>query len=350
VRLKAAQAWYNSRRLKRILQVALIVALTIFLLWLFLRNADFRSVWAILRSASPAWLALAVLANLMGLVFRTVRWRILLDRDGPPPFYATLFANSVGYMLSTMLPIRAADVTRPALLSWRTPRRFSGVLGTVLMERILDLGSLLLLFGYFTIRRWSEYADDPRTAALWNFVVRPSAVTASLLVALLITLLTAVYVFGARLRRVHAWLSRFLPARFRDSWMHFFDSFVETTEILKRRRAFARVLLSTGAIWFCLTSQVVFAAIALDRPLTYDAVFFLTAASMLGFAVPTPGGIGGMHKVAQFVLTRFYGFDIDSSVAAAVLFHLVGTLPVITVGLVLFLREGLKWKDVTRKS
>lgn len=324
------------------------MALTVLLLWLFLRNADFRSVWAILRSTNPWWLALAVLANVFALILRTVRWRILLDRDGAPPFYTTFFANTVGYMLSSILPIRAADFARPALLSWRSEHRFSGALGTVLMERILDLASLLFLFGYFAIRRWSEYADNPKTAALWNFVVRPAAVTASILVVLLVIFLTVIYFFGAKARRFHGFVGRLVPARFRESWMHVFDSFVETTEILKRRAAFMRVLLTTVAIWFCLTSQMVIASIAIDRRLTFDAIFFITTATMLGLAVPTPGGIGGMHKVAQFVLTRFYGFDVDSSVAAAVLFHLVGTLPVIAIGLTLFIREGLHWRDVTR--
>lgn len=333
--------------MKRILQVTLVVTLTVLLLWLFLRNADFRSVWSILRSTNPGWLALALLANVLALVLRTVRWRILLDPDDPPPMYATFFANAVGYMLSTVLPVRAADVTRPALLSWRTPHRFSGVLGTVLMERILDLAGALLLFGYFAIRRWREYADDPRTVGVWNYVVRPSAVTACVLVVFLITLLTAVYFFGKRMRRVHELVGRLLPKRFRDSWMHFFDSFVETTEIMKRGGAFLKVVLSTAGIWLFLSSQLYLAAMALHRPLPFDATFFITTSGMLGTAIPAPGGIGGL-KVTQFVLTRFYAFDIDSSVAAPVVFHLVATLPVVAIGLLLFAREGLHWKDVTR--
>jgi uncharacterized membrane protein YbhN (UPF0104 family) len=66
--------------------------------------------------------------------------------------------------------------------------------------------------------------------------------------------------------------------------------------------------------------------------------------------IPTPGGIGGFHKACQIVLTNFYGFDIDSSVAAALLFHVVGTVPVVVTGLILFVHEGLRWSDVTQKS
>ena len=336
------------RRLKRILQVAFVVALTAVLLWFFLRNADFSAVWRILKATSPGWLLLAITANVGALIFRAQRWRTLLDPDAPPPFYATFFASTVGYMLSALLPIRAADVARPALLSRRTEHRFSGALGTVLTERILDLTSVLLLFGYYAIRRWSEYTHDPKTAAIWNYVVRPAAVTGCTIIALLISLVLGIYFFGGAVRKAHQWLGRFIPLRFRDSWMHFFDTFVDTLEILKGRSALGRVLLYTAGIWLCLTSQVALSAIALDRQLPYDASFFIAAASTLGLAVPTPGGIGGAHKAAQFVLTRFYAFDVDSSVAAAVLFHLVGTVPVIVTGLTLFAREGLHWRDVTR--
>lgn len=334
--------------MKRILQAAFIAALTVFLLWLFLRNADFAVVWGILKSTSPVWLAAALAVNLGALLCRTIRWRILLDPDDPPPFYATFFASTVGYMLSAMLPVRAADVARPALLARRTDHRFSGALGTVVIERMLDMMSVLLLFGYFTLRRWNEYAHDPRTAALWSYVVRPAAVTGCVIIVLLATLVTAFYFFGGAARRAHVWLGRWIPLRFRDSWMHFFDTFVETLEILKGRAALGRVLLSTGGIWLCLTAQVALAAIALDRQLPYDASFFVAFAGTLGLAVPTPGGIGGAHKAVQFVLTRFYGFDVDSSVAAAVLFHLVGNVPVILTGLTLFAREGMRWRDVTK--
>ena len=55
-------------------------------------------------------------------------------------------ATSMGYALSTVLPVRAGDVIRPALLSRRTDVRFSRALGTVLTERVLDLTAILILY------------------------------------------------------------------------------------------------------------------------------------------------------------------------------------------------------------
>jgi glycosyltransferase 2 family protein len=335
--------------LKRILQIVAIAALTIFFLWLFLRNADLREVGRILATTSVGWVFAGFAANATALLLRTVRWRTILDPDDPPPFYATYFANTVGYMLSTILPIRAADVARPALLSRRTSHRFSGALGTVLTERVLDLTSILLLFSFFVFLRWNEFSHDPRVAA-WFYIVRAGAIAASAILAALAFFITGFYLFRPTIRRLHAWFGRLLPHRFQNAWMHFFDTFAESLRIARNRRALIKVLLCTIGIWACLTSQFWFAARSVHHLLPFDSSFFVTGVTTVGLAIPTPGGIGGFHKACQLVLTRFYGFTVDASVAVAVLFHLIGTLPVLITGLVLFAKEGLRWKDVTPKD
>jgi uncharacterized protein (TIRG00374 family) len=334
---------------KRILQITAIAALTIIFLWLFLRNANLAQVGAILRTTNVWWVAVGFVVNIAALLLRTVRWRTILGPEEPPPFYPTLFANTVGYMLSTILPIRAADFARPALLARRTSHRFSGAHGTVLTERVLDLSSILLLFIYFALRRWNEFSHDP-VVRTWFYIVRAGAIASIVLLVALATLMFGLAFFRGTIRRMHEKLGKLLPQRFRESWMHFFDSFTETLEITRHRAAFVKVLLCTVGVWAALTSQFWFAAKSVAHTLPFDSSFFITGVTTVGLAIPTPGGIGGFHKACQLVLTRFYGFDVDSSVAVAVLFHIIGTLPVLVIGMGLFAREGLRWKDVTQRS
>lgn len=335
--------------MKRILQIAAIAALTVFFLWLFLRNANLHDVGAILRRTKFGWVLTGFFFNIVALMCRTVRWRTILDPDDPPPFYATFFANTVGYMFSIVLPIRASDVARPVLLSRRTSHRFSGALGTVLTERVLDLTSILGLFVFFAILRWNEFSHDPSTAR-WFYIVRIGAIASALILAALLFFMVGLRFFRPRVRRMHEAIGRMLPERFRGAWMHFFDTFTETLKITKNRGAFIRVLLCTAGVWFSLTSQFWFATQAVSHPLPFDSSFFITGVTTVGLAIPTPGGIGGFHKACQLVLTRFYGFSIDASVAVAVLFHIIGTLPVLAMGLFLFAKEGLHWRDVTREE
>ncbi|HVR39924.1 MAG TPA: lysylphosphatidylglycerol synthase transmembrane domain-containing protein [Thermoanaerobaculia bacterium] len=327
---------------KRVVQIAAIVALTAFFLYLFLRNANFGDVWRHIKSTSLVWFGLGLVVNFGALLFRTFRWRTILDPDNPPPLYATFFATTVGFMLSTILPIRAADVARPALLSRRTNFRFSGALGTVLMERMLDLTSILLLFVTFAFLRWNQFSHNR-----WFVIVKTGAIAAAVILTAMILFILGLYFFREFVRRVHEGLGRILPHRFRESWMHFFDSFTETLQLATHRAGLAKVLLCTVGVWFCLTGQFWFATRALHRPLPFDASFFVTGVTTVGLAIPTPGGVGGFHKACQLVLTNFYAFDVDSSVAVALVFHVIGTLPVIVTGLILALREGLRWKDVT---
>ena len=335
--------------MKRILQLAVIVAITVLFLWLFLRNANLSQVGAILRTTNVWWVVVGFAVNFGALLLRTIRWRTILDPDDPPPFKATFFANTVGYMLSTILPIRAADVARPALLARRTSHRFAGALGTVLTERVLDLFSILGLFVYFALRRWNEFSHDPE-AARWFYIVRAGAVASALILIVMSFFIAGLYFYRGFIRRMHEGLGRLLPKRFREAWMHFFDAFTDTLSITKHRTALTKVLLCTAGVWACLTSQFYFATLAVHHPLPFDSSFFVTGVTTVGLAIPTPGGIGGFHKACQLVLTRFYGFSIDSSVAVAVLFHIIGTLPVLVTGLTLFATQGLRWRDVTRRD
>lgn len=329
--------------MKRILQITFIVALTVFFIVLFLRNSDLRVVWRIITSANPWWIGAGVALNFSVLIFRSVRWQTLIGGEKRPAFYPTFFATTTGYMLSTVLPIRAGDIARPALLARRTRVRFAEALGTVLTERVLDLVAILVIFVYFCIAHWNDFPQE-------RAVIRGGAVGAGTLLIGVLLFLVALYFFRGGVRRTHEWLGRILPRRFRDAWMRFFDAFAQTLTITERPRDFLIVTSCTAAIWFCLTAQLWVVLIGLARPLPYDSTFLINAVATLGIAIPTPGGVGGFHKLCQWLLTSFYRFDIDASVATAVLFHVVGTLPVVVSGIALFLREGLRWKDLTEVS
>jgi glycosyltransferase 2 family protein len=333
--------WYNSPGVSRILRILLVVALTVFFVALFLWNSNLRQVWRILLQTNAGWFVFALFINAGALVFRTIRWRILLHETHPPGFYPTFVANAIGYMLSTVLPIRAGDVARPALLARRTDIRFSEALGTVLTERVLDLLSILSFFLFFCVYRWNDFN---RT------LVRAGAFTAGTMFLVFLALILAFRFFQQNVRQLHQWLGRWLPQRFREPWMRFFDAFAATLRITERPLDFAGVLIATVCIWGCLTSQFWFVLIAVHRQLPFDSSLLLNAATTLGIAIPTPGGIGGFHKICQYVLTTFYGFDIDSSVAVAVLFHIVGALPVVLIGTVLLFREGLNWRQISQET
>ena len=78
---------------------------------------------------------------------RSERWHRLLLDDGAHPARADSYALTVvGYAVNNVLPARAGDVARVVLMAPRARASRRTVLGTIVAERLLDVGVILVLF------------------------------------------------------------------------------------------------------------------------------------------------------------------------------------------------------------
>jgi glycosyltransferase 2 family protein len=126
-----------------------ILALTLALLAFFFRNADPAAVWAETRAADP-WLLLAALfATASTYALRAWRWQSLLAPIGHARFSVALKTTVIGFAASGVLPARAGEVLRPYLLARRESMSATAAFATIILERFLDLATVLLLFAAF---------------------------------------------------------------------------------------------------------------------------------------------------------------------------------------------------------
>jgi glycosyltransferase 2 family protein len=124
--------------------------------------------WWISKQASPrlpdssagyAWLALAFAVNATNFGVRGWRWhRILLGAGIAHRRRDAFGLTLVGYMGNNVLPARGGELLKIGLLSARTGARRRAVLGTVLVERVLDVGVLVVLLAVLT---WAGVKGAP---------------------------------------------------------------------------------------------------------------------------------------------------------------------------------------------
>jgi len=133
------------------LRTAFILALTLGLLAFFFRNADLGQVWVEMRAANLAWIAVAALVNFVTYPLRTLRWQYLLAPVGRVRFWPALSATIIGFAASVILPARAGELLRPYLLARRERLSATSAFATVVLERVLDLVTVLLLLGTFLL-------------------------------------------------------------------------------------------------------------------------------------------------------------------------------------------------------
>ena len=133
--MKGKKIWTNLLR----------IAISVFTLWILLKQVGGQQVFSVLRGARGDLLFLAWLIFLLGIVIRVFRWRALLHGlDLHPSFWLLLKIYIVCVFFSTFLPSGfVGDVVRVLELSrWKN---VAAATGTVIVDRMTGLLSLMAM-------------------------------------------------------------------------------------------------------------------------------------------------------------------------------------------------------------
>jgi uncharacterized protein (TIRG00374 family) len=258
----------------KLVGLAVSLAIVAALWW----RIDPRAILAAMRACDPAWLALG-LAAVVPLTLATA-WRFaLLVRPAIGLAAAARLILSAS-TLNLILPSKMGDIAK----SWVLTRRygFDGgfALAVVVIEKLLDLASLLV---------WGV------AALIWiGAPTRPLLGLALAATAILLLLLLAILSPSATVARLMAWLGRSLPHGIGKRVAGFGDHWGEAIAWFWQDRARAgRLAVLSLAIWAGHLGQFWLFARALggDVPLI-DNMAFATLAILVGLLPVTIAGIG----------------------------------------------------------
>ncbi|MEE2827605.1 MAG: lysylphosphatidylglycerol synthase transmembrane domain-containing protein [Myxococcota bacterium] len=156
------------------LRLLLGFALSTVLLVLLLHAVQIEKVMATLRSVRPDLLALLVLLHAVILGMRIQRWGLIVDGGSRPSWRRRRLvaeASLVGWFVDSALPLKAGEVARPWVYARSTGRSFLDLLGTVTLERVLDLMALAALFALaFGVLPGARLPDGFAQFAIFGFV------------------------------------------------------------------------------------------------------------------------------------------------------------------------------------
>lgn len=317
----------------------LIFLLTVGLLAFFLRNADVRAIWAETRGADPLTLLAALVVTGATYALRALRWQYLLAPLGRTRFAVAFRATVIGFAATFLLPARAGEVIRPYLLARREGLSATAAFATIILERLLDLVTVLGLFAVFvlTLDPAALTAADPTalTRAKLGGLIGAAAAAAGLIVAF------AAAGHPERLGRWALGIERLLPARLARTVAGLIETFAEGLAVMRQpRRLFVSLLLSIP-LWMSIAAGIWLTSRAFHITFPYLGSFLVTTILVVGVAVPTPGAIGGFHAAYQIAVQTFFGAPADRAIGAAIVLHAISFVPVTLLGIIFMAREGL---------
>ena len=318
-----------KKALKRYARPLLGLIISSLLLWQLFAHIDLEKLRTTLWAAKAWPIALGLCAVAAGFALRALRWHAMVAHFTPSvrlPATATAFLSS--FALNNTLPLRAGDLARTFMYAKELQTSPATLAATLLIERLLDAATLVLLF---CLGLWWIPAE--KIPAAWmGWVQQLGAIFTAAAFAGLVALFL--------LPKMVMWALRHFEHTSKGAKLKAVVVQFGATFGLLRSPALVLKLLALSLLSWALEGCVFLAvAHALGMVLPGYAPWFALSTATLATLIPgTPGHLGTFDYFAVLGFS-LYGINRTDGASMALLIHLLLWLPVTVVGGVLLLRR-----------
>lgn len=284
-----------------------------------------------------------VLAPFWGLLFlfyllTAVRWGIILSPVQRFVVAELAPAVLVGAAGNNLLPARMGELLRAVVFALRFRLSTSGVLATVVLERLLDI--LAILFFYFVAVFTIRPFPDSLRLGLGPTIIGVGSVIAAIMVFLRWPLW-----FDALWQRI----SRPLPASLRSRGNKLVHNVAAGLSALKSTKLVAQMVLHSCLKWLACAAMVWLSLYSYGVLVPIGVALVVVAVTALALTLPNVPGFFGMMQAAFVLALTPFDVSREAALAASVLFLFAQYVPVTLAGVFLFVSTGLKLSDVRRE-
>lgn len=331
----------KKRLLKNLSNILLSLFLSAFFGYLAFKNIVWKDIIISAQSANYFYAIITSLFTILILFLKSYRWGVILPLKKIKQ--GSLFAiTSIGFMAIALLPMRMGELVRPYLIAQKSEVKVSTSFATILIERIYDFASLILILMvvllFVTLPPW---------------VFKAGLIIVAIIIPLLILLTIMTLKRELSLEMINLVLS-WLPISLKLRAQAIVHSFLDGLEILPDFKKSLKVALLSLLIWGLngLSIYILFYSFELNLPLVVGYVILVMTA--LGLVLPAaPGFVGNFHYFTKAGLNLF-GVAETQALTFAIIFHLTQFLPSIFCGLCFlpFYRVSLPniFKKIGRES
>jgi glycosyltransferase 2 family protein len=298
------------------------------LLAIWWRGPDWGTVYHAFDVVAWRWIVAAVLINLLSVLARSISWRFTIHQalPDPQPAFGQVFSSfGIGLLGNAVLPARAGELARVAVLRRHLPGHGRGttatLLGTVFAHRLFDLPAVALLVVYvFATAKIPQWA----VTSLIAF----GLVALALLAVAIVSVRRAHGAAHALDSRVSAVRRLLVMAR-------------QGLAVLRAPVSAAGAACLQMAGWLLQLLAVWAVMEAFDLHLALPAAGLVLLLMNVATIFPFwPGNIGLLQAAVALPLTQ-YGVDYGRGFAFALALQAVEMSVGVGVGLVFLAREGL---------
>jgi len=276
------------------------------------------------KAANFFWLGVISVAFFLSNISRSERWRLLIESMGyQSRSINRFFSIMVAYFANLGFP-RIGEVIRAGSLARYERLPFEKIIGTVTVDRIVDLISFGLIFLLALILEFD---------ALWGFIQENTKFGSGDGVNfILYGVLSAAVIIGVVLWRGRRFLLRYRWAQILKEKIR---GFGEGLKSIQKIDSLSLFIFHSVAIWtlYFLMTYLCFRAFVPTQHLGLLPALMVFVFGSLGMIIPTPGGMGSYHALAVAALMIYNIQKEDAFSWAMIIFFTIQIFSNIFLGL-----------------
>ena len=336
---------------KTVIKIVVSIVLIAVSGYLSIVNIAFDELIGALKSANYLWVLLSIPVILLAHVLRALRWKTMLQPIMKADSVYNLFkAVMIGYAANNVTP-RGGELLRPFVYARQEKVSFTSVFGTIVVERFLDLLTLLLLFAFSLV----VFSGKINTALAVVFSqlgsnseggVDINLTSLIYIVALFVVVLVFAFYPPVAEFILKVCLKPFSKKLY-ERFVNLFEKFRIGFQVIKEPSTYLRLAMDSILIWVCygLPMFIMFFCFDFQDRLMLgigDAFLLLIVSGVAVTIAPTPGAIGVQHAAIRWGMLALYagqGLQSNEAVAYAILTHGVNFIVNSLVGGYYYVRE-----------
>ncbi|MFQ6007360.1 MAG: lysylphosphatidylglycerol synthase transmembrane domain-containing protein [Candidatus Zixiibacteriota bacterium] len=308
--------------------------IAVILLAFLVKDVRLSDLKELFQRISYAFMIPAVICTFLFVIFRGLRWRLMVSQQKVIPRFRALTLFSAGQILNMVMPALTGQVGRMFLFAKKESLRKTFIFSTMVLEILFDAISLIVFLLLTSLA--FTYPHEYRSVGIIL-----SAVTVSVMAVLYLTLH-----FQNR-------LEEFGRRHFRDrrpslyiTVKKFLRSFTKGIELLRSSQHLVGSLVFSLLSWtfHMLVIYFLFRSFGLSLPLASAAVVMII--NTLALVIPITPGNAGTFEVAVTASLAAFSVKHSDAVLFALALHLLDILPTYLLGSVFLHSERVSIREI----
>ena len=282
-------------------------------------------------------LSVGIFLLISAAYLRAMRWRYILKPIIKVSTQSLFGSVMIGYFGNNVLPFRMGELLRTHAISSKHSFQFPKIFGTVILERIIDLCSLIFMI--LIVAPWFPF----KNANLKTGIIILVVFTAVLVISIL------VFYHLGYIEKIKDW--GLIKSEFGEKIFPFLESTFSGLTLLNKVNNFTGILFTTAIIWVFYLGSTYAVLISCDINIGYVGSCIILIIGGLIIAIPSlPSAAGTYDAGVKYGLIAIYFISSEKALSYALISHATMFFPYVIIGAVYFIFSNLNYNEIKKRS